>query len=157
VAVVVLLWRSFVISYPVLVFLVGVWLQQYYRLEIKAVYSPYNCCLIVVSVTISDIMSGGKTEFDSVTVLLYTECHFVSLGNNITFLSHCIIIVRHCVITVSGRLIYRKGVPIRNIVHLLHHHRIVAHLYTIVRFHIHIEHSRKPSEQQTYNLSQQNL
>jgi hypothetical protein len=69
-------------------------------LEIRAVYSPYDCCLNVVCVSHSVVMSGGIAECDSITVLLYTECHFVSLGSNTTLLSHFIIIVRHCVITV---------------------------------------------------------
>jgi hypothetical protein len=74
------------------------------KLEIRAVYSPYDCCLNVFSESHSDVMSGGIAECDSITVLLYKECHFVSLGSNITLLSHFfIMLVRHCVITVSGR------------------------------------------------------
>jgi hypothetical protein len=50
------------------------------KLEIRAVYSPYDCCLNVVSVSHPDVMSGGIAECDSITVQLYKECHFVSLG-----------------------------------------------------------------------------
>jgi hypothetical protein len=58
------------------------------KLEIRAVYSPYDCCLNVVSVSHSDVMSGGTVECDSITVQMYKECHFVLLGSNITLLSH---------------------------------------------------------------------
>jgi hypothetical protein len=57
------------------------------KLGIRAVYSLYDCCWNVVSVSRSDIMSGGIAECDSVTVQLYKECHFVSLGSNIALLS----------------------------------------------------------------------
>jgi hypothetical protein len=50
------------------------------KLEISAVYSPYDCCLKVVSVSRSDVMSGGIAECDSITVQLHKECHFVSLS-----------------------------------------------------------------------------
>jgi hypothetical protein len=49
------------------------------KLEIRAVHSPYDCCLNVVPVSRSDVMSGGIVECDSITVQLYKECHFLSL------------------------------------------------------------------------------
>jgi hypothetical protein len=72
-------------------------------MEIRAVYSLYDFCLNVVSVSRSDFMSGSIVECDSITVLLYKECHSVSLGKVTALLSHFIIRVRHCLITVSGR------------------------------------------------------
>jgi hypothetical protein len=60
------------------------------KLEIRAVYSPYDCCLNVVSVSRSDVMNGGTAVCDSITVLLYKECHFVSLGK-VTYHSYHIL------------------------------------------------------------------
>jgi hypothetical protein len=57
------------------------------KLEIRPVYSPYDCCLNVVSVSHSDVMSGGIAECDSIIVQLYKEGHFVSLSK-VTLLSH---------------------------------------------------------------------
>jgi hypothetical protein len=48
-------------------------------------------------------MSGGIAECDSITVQLYKECHFVSIGKVTLFITFFITLVHHCVITVSGR------------------------------------------------------
>jgi hypothetical protein len=40
-------------------------------LEIRAVYSLYDSCLNVVSVSRSDVMCGGIAECDNITVQLY--------------------------------------------------------------------------------------